>query len=327
MRFVIAAAAAAFLIIGFALRPDLAPPQQESPGPLLQEVVQQREAESVLRALQDVGAATVQYGAFVVGEPAPLAAWSDWEPALAAPADPGRYGVVIGEGDIVAYARGLSAAAPVRVSIGDGRELMGRITGPVSAAGLARITVQASAPLVAPPRAITLPLPGESVVAAAPTPDGRLIAPLFVAAVSGDTAVTTVPLDPFLGAPVFSAARELVGVVALRGGAARIVFIDAALRADPTPVTPPAPLGVTLEAVSEGDASVVMVRALDPDGRAAAAGLRAGDIVEAIDEVVVTGLPQALESLAPGRAEGVDLRIRRARRVMPITVPPVEGQP
>ena len=328
MRLVIAAAAAAFLILGFLLKPDIpAPPQQESPGPLLQEVVQQREAGSVLRALQEVGAATVQYGALVSGEPDPPAAWSDFEPALAAPADAVRYGVVNGAGEIVAYVRGLSADAPVQVRVGDGRQLSGRIAGPVSAAGLARIAVEPSAPLIAPVRAAAPPAPGEPVVAAAPAPDGRLIAPLFVASAGTETLVTTTPLESFLGAPVFSAARELVGVVAMSGSAARILTLEAALR-DQTATAPP-PLGVTLEQAEGGgdEPAVVTVRRVDPEGRAAVAGLRAGDIVEAVDEAAVADLREAFARMSPGSPEAVRLRVRRGRRVVTVTIPPVAVQP
>lgn len=329
MRIVIALAAAGFLVVGYLLRPEqpASSPQQEPPAPLLQEVVQQREASSVLRALQEVGAATFQYGVFITGEPIPPETWSDWQPELAPRAESPRYGVVTGAGEVIANVNGLSADAPVQVMVGDGRHLTGRIAEP-GPGGLARIAVTPSEPLVPPSRAASLPLAGEAVVAAAPAPGGRLIAPLFVASILDGAIVTTTDLAPFVGAPVFSAARELIGIVAAGEGGARVVPFDVVLAPSPqaAPTTPR--LGLTLAEMQapEGGAPSVVVRALDPEGRAAAAGARTDDIIEAIGDAPVASLPQALELLS-ARGDEVALRIRRGRRAVTVTIPAIEAQP
>ncbi|MGE0446869.1 MAG: PDZ domain-containing protein [Vicinamibacterales bacterium] len=330
MRISVALAAAGFLVVGYLLRPEqpAPPPQQEPPAPLLQEVVQQREAGSVLRALQEVGAATLQYGVFVTGEPVPPDAWSDWQPELAPRPEPPRYGVVTGAGEVIANVGGLSADAPVQIMVGNGRQLTGRITEPVAPGGLARIAVTPSEPLVPPSRAASLPAAGDPVVAAAPAGEGSLIAPLFVASITDGAIVTTTELAPFVGAPVFSASRELIGMVANRPGGARVVPIDRVLDAPADRVPGPARLGLTLAQVQDAGAEQprVVVRDLDPNGRAAAAGVMTDDVIEAIDDAQVASLAQARGAL-PTDGAGLELNIRRGRRALTVRIPAAEAQP
>jgi S1-C subfamily serine protease len=329
MRFVVAAAAVAFLVVGFALRPDVPPPAQpEAPGPLLQQVVEQREAVSVVRALQDVGNDTVRYGVFVVGEPVTPDVWSDWEPGYADAPARARYGVVVGAAEVLAYVEGLSAEAPVRVMAGDGRQMTGQIVEPLPGTGLARIALDTAVPLVPPQGAETMPRPGDPVVAASAAPGGRLIAPLFVASTDGEGLTATTTLEPLLGAPVFSVARELVGVVALGDRTPRIVALDAVMQ-PATPAAGPAPLGLTLERrmTDEADLPVeLVIRALDPEARAARAGAREGDIVVAVNGEAVGDLPQARSMLAAVSDSGFELDVRRGRRVTTLQVPSAEPQ-
>ena len=86
-RGLLVAAAVTFLLLGFSLRPSVptSSRQEEAPGALLQEAVQQQEDRTLSRALQDVGKSTVRYAARISGRIARPDVWSDWQPHLRMP--------------------------------------------------------------------------------------------------------------------------------------------------------------------------------------------------------------------------------------------------
>jgi hypothetical protein len=130
-----AIAAAAFLAAGYWLKPvDLSLPQaEEPPAPLLQQTVEQREARTVFRALQDAAASTVRFAARLDVPAPPRTAWSDWDRTVPVPRPQLRYGVVVGPHDLLANVADAPPDAVLRIHLGDGRAVAGRVTsrGPV----------------------------------------------------------------------------------------------------------------------------------------------------------------------------------------------------
>ncbi len=64
--------------------------------------------------------------------------------------------------------------------------------------------------------------------------DGDVIAPLFIAHVSGGELLTTNALDAFRGMPAFTLDGALIGIVAQERGALRLLTLEGAMQ-QPTP--------------------------------------------------------------------------------------------
>ena len=238
-RIVIGASAAAILVVGALLKPAapaVTPPSSETPAPMLQEVVQQREAQTIFRRMQDTWPRVARFTARVAVMPSAqdLIEFGPVDPARAAE----RFGVVVGTRRILADTADFTEGALVRVTLGDGRAFEARTAGAVADRSLAFIEPLAAVVLEPPPHATAVPA-GTALFAAAPRADGTVIAPLFVAHASRRELLTTNALDAFRGMAVFDLDGQLAGVLAHERGQVRLLTPVAAL--EPAPPALPEP--------------------------------------------------------------------------------------
>jgi hypothetical protein len=329
-RRVLVIAASAFLAAGLALRPAAPPPAppEDTQAPLLQQVVQERQAQATFQILQEVAADTIRFAAHVSAPERPLTEWSDWDPALQARGPVDGYAVVVGLRSLLAYGQDLRDDVPVHVRFSDGRTMAARITARFPGYALALLVVEDTGELPVPSRIVDGPKPGDAVVATAPGADGDIVAPLFVSSVRPGGATTTTALESFRGMPVFGTDRALVGIVADVDGETRVVSIAAAMA--PPVEAPPAPpaLGVSLAeraGAAPDSPRTIVVTDVDAAGRAFRAGLRTGDVILDIDGEPLSDLPQAIARMA-GASTDIRIRVRRGRRTLAATVPMEAGQ-
>lgn len=321
-------AAVLVLAAGLLLRPDTPAATaaiEETPAPILQDVVSRREAQTLVRQLQVTAREAAPF-AVRVTLPEPAAArWSDWEEAP--PVSRERYGVVLAEREVLAHVGDVELETPVSVTLGDGRRFAGRIVERWRERGLGRIAVDAAAPLAVPPAAAAA-APGDAVVATAPGVDGMVIAPLFVAAVGEEAVLVSSAIDRFHGMPVFGGGPALVGVIAMRDDGMAVLPLAAATAAPPGPAPASRRLGLslgTMPSPDAGGASRVIVTAVAPDGPAADAGVRAGDVLFQVDETDVEALAGAVTALSAGPEAAIRLRVRRGRQLLTLRVTPADA--
>ena len=312
-RLLAAAAAATVLVVGYAARPHepLAARLEEAPGPLLQEAVEQREPQTVFRALQRVGASSLPYVARVSAAAGPVDFWSDLPgDAAAVPTDDERYGVVVGPAEIVAAGASLAVGDDVAVILGDGRQLQGTVTAHFRDRGLALISAITSAPFTVPPIAAAV-APGEAVVAVGVGTEGEVIAPVFVAGTTRSGILAATPLDAFEGMGVFTEGGALAGIIAGTGEGFRILRPDRALA--PVPFRDPLPpaLGVALTRGQTGTPGVVSVAGVDPAGPAARLRLQAGDVLLDASGQPVPTIEAGRRSVREALDTGIPLRVLR----------------
>jgi hypothetical protein len=227
-RLLAGAGAAAILILGTLLKPaaPAAPPSTETPAPMLQEVVQQREAETVFRRMRAAWPRVAPFTArvTVVPPPSELVEFGPRDPAFAA----GRFGVVAGPSRILADTGDVEDDAVFRIMLGDGRAFEARIAARYPDRSLSLLEASESVALEAPSRANSISS-GTALFAAAPRTDGPVIAPLFVAHASPRELLTTNALDAFRGMPVFDLEGQLAGILAHERGEVRLLTVAAAL--------------------------------------------------------------------------------------------------
>jgi hypothetical protein len=244
-RIVIGGSAAAILVIGVLLKPAapaVTPPSSETPAPMLQEVVQQREAQSIFRRMQDTWPRVARFTARVALMPSAqdLIEFGPVDPRRAVE----RFGVVAGTRRILADTADFPEGALVRVTLGDGRAFEARTAGAGADRPLAAIEAPAGVVLDPPFRTTTITA-GTALFAAAPRADGSVIAPLFVAHASARELLTTNALDAFRGMAVFDLDGQLAGVLAHERGEVRLLTAAAALEPRPPALPEPrAPLGL-----------------------------------------------------------------------------------
>lgn len=243
-RALVGAAAAVILIVGTLLKPAVpaAPPPDETPAPMLQQVVQQREAESIFRRMRAAWPQVARFTARV--RPVPPDDLFE-----IGPADPAytsdRFGVVVGARRILADLPGLEESAVAHVTLGDGRAFEARVVTRYPERSLALLEAPEGITLDRPVRAGPVSA-GTALFAAAPRNDGIVVAPLFIAHASSRELLTTNALDAFRGIPVFELEGQLVGILAYEADQVRLLTLDAALEpslpALPEPQPPsPAP--------------------------------------------------------------------------------------
>jgi hypothetical protein len=227
-RVVVAASAGAILVAGTLLKPAApAPPSAaETPAPILQQVVQQREAETVFRRMRAAWPQVARFTARIDALPPP-AATTEWGPP-----DPTviseRFGLVAGPHHVLADAADEEEGSIVRVTIGDSRAFEARVTTRFPAMSMILVETPENVALDTAPRAPAVGA-GTALFAAAPRADGNVIAPLFVAHASRRELLTTNTLDAFRGMPVFDLEGRLAGLLAFTSGQVRLLTVDAAL--------------------------------------------------------------------------------------------------
>jgi hypothetical protein len=227
-RIVIGMSAALILIGGVLLKPaaPAPPPATETPAPMLQEVVQQREAETIFRRMRAAWPQVARFTARVTLMPSSPEAmeFGPRDPAYAA----GRFGVVAGPRRILADSGDIADDAVLRIALGDGRAFEARVTARFPDRSLALLEVPETLTLEGPPQAASI-VSGTALFAAAQRADGTVIAPLFVAHASSRELLTTNALDAFRGMPVFTLEGQLAGILAYERGQVRLLTVAAAL--------------------------------------------------------------------------------------------------
>ena len=227
-RLVIGASAAAILIVGLLLKPaaPAPPPPTETPAPMLQQVVQQREGETIFRQMRAAWPEIARFTARITPLPSPP------DPLEFGPRDPayatGRFGVVAGPRHILADSADIADDAILRVALGDGRTFDAHVAARFPDRSLVLLEPPAAVSLESPPRAPSI-VAGTALFAGAQRVDGPVIAPMFVAHASARELVTTNALDPFRGMPVFTVEGQLAGIVAEERGQVRLLTAAAAL--------------------------------------------------------------------------------------------------
>jgi hypothetical protein len=237
-RVAVGAAAGIVLAVGAWLKPaaPAAPPPADTPAPMLQEVVQQREAETIFRRMRATWPQVARFTARVtpVVSPSDMIAFGPPDPA----SPPVRFGLVADARRIVADAGEIADHAVVRVALGDGQTFDARVTARFPDRSLAVLEAPGTVTLESPPRATSISA-GMALFAAAQRADGPVIAPLFVAHASSRELLTTNALDAFRGMPVFTLDGQLAGIVAYERGQMRLLTVGAALQ--PPALVLPAP--------------------------------------------------------------------------------------
>jgi hypothetical protein len=324
LRTLTAAAAAAILGIGFLLKPaaPAAPPPDEAPAPILQQVVQQREADAVFRRMRDAAPQAVRFAARLTPLHPRVETWSDWQPTHNERTRADRFAAVLDTRHLLGDAADLDEGARVRVMLGDGRTFEARVTTRFVSRSLAVLEPITEIQLDGPPKAPQPVIAGTAAFATAPGSAAPIVAPLFVAGVTSRELLTTNALDGLRGMPVFTLDGNLAGIVAVEESRARVLTLDAAMAV--APAGPREPLfGFTLS-VQPGDAGeVVTVTDVAPSGPAEQAGVRAGDVVIAMNGQEITNLENAVSALSAGDA--LTITVRRGSRVQNIRVPSSRG--
>jgi hypothetical protein len=240
-RIVVGVSAAVVLGVGALLKPaapDAPPPSTEAPAPMLQQVVQQREAETIYRRMREAWPGVARFTARVArAAPEPdLLEFGPPDPAQTAE----RFGVVVGSRRILADVSDAVEGASLNVVLGDGRAFEARVITPFPDRSLAILEAPDGIALEGPERATSV-VAGMPIFAAAARRDGTVIAPLFVAHASRRELSTTNALDAFRGMAVFNLEGQLAGILAYERGQVRVLTMGAALEPPPPPLPEPRP--------------------------------------------------------------------------------------
>jgi hypothetical protein len=241
-RLVIGGSAAAVLVVGALLKPaaPAAPrPSAETPAPMLQEVVEQREAQTTYRRMQDTWPQVARFTARVTPMPSEpdLLQFGPPDPVLAAE----RFGVVLDSRRILVDTADPNQDRNLRVTLGDGRTFEAHPTTTFSDRSLTVLEAPEGVALDSPRRTTSI-LPGTPLFAAASRSDGTVIAPLFVAHASGREILTTNALDAFRGMAVFDLEGQLAGILAYERAQVRLLTLAAALESPPVLPEPRPPV-------------------------------------------------------------------------------------
>lgn len=315
------------LVVGYALRPEaqLPPPAvEEQPSPILREVVERREAASIYVALQEVARTVAAAAARLSPIAGPLERWSDIEPDLNARI---RYGVAVDAASLVADAADLPVGSAVEARLGNGRTVMGLVTTRYPRAGLALVAVGDTQPLPVPAASAAAASAGELVVAVAPGENGLLVVPLAVAEVRRDGLSLSSAFERYRGIPVFNARSEWLGIIADGADGMRVVRPgDLAAEEAESPALPRLGVSLRLEAAEAGPRPVI-VDDVVTGGRAAAAGLQAGDVIASIDGEAPADLEAAVAALRGDGATPVSVGVRRGRRLVTVRLDTAAAEP
>ena len=357
-----ALAAAAMLVFAFAPQGAQARGVGESFAPLVKEV--SPAVVNIAASRQVAGRDGPQSGAIAPGSPmeeflrrfgAPL-------PPRDRPGAPPRRTTAQGSGFVIDPAGYIvtnnhvaGEATDIAVTFADGRQIKARLVGRDDKTDLALLKVETDAPLPAVAWGDSDALQvGDWVLAVGnPFGLGGTVTAGIVSARGRD--IQAGPYDDFLqidasinsgnsGGPSFDMAGKVIGVntaiVSPNGGSVGIGFAIPAAVARPVieelrarghvergwigvsvqPLTPDIASGLGLPPGQDG----ALIAQLDPDGPAARAGLRQGDIVIAVEGRPVNQLrelPRAVAAVRPGTTATVDI----LRRGAPLQIPVVVG--
>lgn len=333
LKLKVGAGAIALLAVGSLLAPPQTAtlaPSEERAAPLLEEQVQQREAAPSLRGAQDIAARIDVRGVAIHGEtdpaPAPV---NDFVPYRPAAVD--AFGVPLGNGFVLSHRRALAGARQARVLPPSGAPVAAQLASYDEATGL--VLLRTDPPLLpAAPVATATPASGSLAVAAASWPGHDLILPVSIALVSteyvrigGDGGLTAA------GLPIYDADGRLFAISLGRGEGRPVrAAIDRLLQRAMAGTQPHA-FGLAFQELTAplasvfGAQGVIVVDAL-PGGPAASAGVRAGDVITAVQGTAVSSPDQLRATLlnAPPSAPVV-LSLRRAGKPVTVDVTPIDA--
>lgn len=306
---------------------------QEHAAPLLEEQVQLREVSRPFVGVQEVAAPVREHSVAIVAPPAPvLPVRNDYaEPAGSAQPLAG-FGVFIGDSQVLTHSRALSGRTYVDLSIGDGRTLGARVVAYERATGL--VLLQVDGATGRPPAALATdaPGPGALAVAVGRSDQRSLAVPAFVTSVDGVEFRLGASHETVLpGMPVFNLSGQLFAIAAPDGTDVRAIPVWQAVDRMLTLAKDgerPSSFGVAFQALAGGliepyGAEGVLIADVLPGGPAEVAGIRAGDVLLAVDDQAADS-PETVARLFGSSAVGVATtwRIRRVERTESIEVTP-----
>ena len=301
---------------------------------MLEATVQQREPARVFRGVQDIGRMALAYGVSFPGPPRrePARTHADFTDATRDAKPPAGLGVIVSaQGDVLTHVGAVSESLTPGAQLPDGRLLNAQVKAYEPESGLVLVELDDAPPGVFAPRATAPPEAGELAVAAARIGDRDFVAPVFIATGGGDRYTLSAASGVVVpGTPVFNLAGELLAVaagppeVSLAWAVGPALERLTALRASPRAL--PRSLGLSLQPLDEPlaarlGASGVLVADVAESGPGARAGLRPGDVLEAIGPTKLGSAQQAQTLIAGARSELV-LRLRRAGRTREQRVTP-----
>jgi S1-C subfamily serine protease len=324
----LAFAAVLVLGAGYLLAPPA--PRRETPAervvPILEAQIQQREPARVFRGVQDVGRKALGFAVSFPSPARPEAVRTQedfagtWRPERA----PAGLGVIVSEqGDVLTHVRAIAGKPTPAAQLGDGTLVPGRVAAYEPESGLVLLRLEPGPTPSPPALAAAAPEPGELAVAAARFDGREFVAPVFVAAATGDRYALSAASGIVLpGTPVFNLAGELFAVAAgspsmsMAHAAGPALRRLSALRDGGRGL--PRSLGLSLQPLAGPlaarlGAPGVLVSDVAEDGPAARAGLRPGDVLEAVAGTPLTG-PEQTRDLIAGSSQELVLRWRRSGR-------------
>lgn len=331
-----AAAATVVLVLGAATAPrqEEAPvlsPPEERMAPLLAAEIARRQSLATFERVQEIGNRVIGYSV-AFPAPSPPARQTQWEQALPAPAAArGGAGVVIApDGKVLTHVAALNRPLPVTYDSIDGMAVGADVVAYEPETGLVLLRPAYPFSFAAAPLSRERPAAGAVTTAAARVGDRDVVAPVVLAVTSprGYGLGGGEALPP--GTPLYDTEGALLAVTAAEGWA--YAAGDAVARLDGLAASgrgAPAYVGIALQPRNPslaqwfGDEGVI-VADVEPDGPAASAGLRPGDLLLALDAEPLQDVTDALAKLKAVTA-GRDLavRVRRGGEVTDVLLTPI----
>lgn len=310
----------------------LAPPRtntlttpNERPAPLLEEQVQQRAAVVPFSGLQDAVARLTPRGIEVRPRPAPVdGVGQDF--GVPPRVERAGFGVAVDGSYAVTHRAAVNGAVSASVGDATGGSLAAAITAIDADTGL--VLLRLESPVANVPALAAARLELGALVMGAATSGGRdLVIPAFVTTVAERhyrlSAGSSIPP----GMPIFNLQGELAAVAGDDGYAWPVAVAMAALRGPQPLRASRSSIGVSYQSLEGpletafGSGGVVVVAAT-PGGPADRAGLRAGDVITAVNHQPVTNpsmLAGALAALPSGAAAPLVVRRGSVTTTRPVT--------
>jgi serine protease Do len=334
----VASVSFAILVVGALIAPPVTPtvipPPEERALPLLEQQALARIEPRPFAGIQDVSSRIEDRVVAIPGtDRAPQRRTAmDYAAPRGTRVAPSGFGVAVGpNGEVLTHESALQGRTEV-VLEEDGAPRAARVAGFEPSTGLVLLSVDSQGPARTPAFG---GVPEAGALAAAYFRSGaeRSLVPVFITSVDdGSYALASSggPLKP--GTPIYNLSGELLAMVTGEGDRPTAIAaqpaVDRLLERLNTGAGQPASIGVAFQPLEGPIASVfgqsgALVADVLPEGPAAAAGLRPGDLVVGVGEVVVMSPEAARRAIADLRmgAEAA-VRVQRADEMLTLTVTP-----